>query len=205
MAIATDNPKLTCPTCSDELVVTDSLAASCINCGWSGKAFLFQPLDAKVEFAQDALPDDATCVHHPRKRATATCSGSGDYVCALCCIEIEGKPYSAQYLDTAGKDAIGEAFDRFLPRPDRTVARFLLLCFAFPLNVYWLMGAPIWIPIGYFGLMKASRLRHQNVMYHEAVSKRKLVFLGVVLTVFTAVAALVLVSITAAIINNFNH
>jgi len=173
---------------------------SCINCGWSGQAWLFQPTAAPVEPAHDALPDDAVCTHHPGKRATNICAGTGDYICSLCSIEVDGQTYSAQHLNTAGKEKIQKAFDHRLARPDRAVVLYMGLCLVPYVNVFWILGMPIWIPMGYFKLVKANRMRHENPLFARLVSRGRLIFLGLGLTLFGSILVLATVGIAVAIL-----
>src|SRR4051812_44560983 len=110
-----------CPGCSVRLTPETSGATRCPHCKWRGDAYLFAPKPLDVSQAEMALPEDAACLHHPRKKATAVCAGTGDYICALCAVEIEGQTFSAAFLDKGGKEKAKKAFDRTLPRPDRHV------------------------------------------------------------------------------------
>ena len=197
MELATDIAEYSCPQCATPVAHAGvEQGASCTNCGWGGQAMVFRPLALLVEGAAEALPEDATCAHHPNKKAVAACSGTGDYICALCSIDIEGSTYSAQYLNTVGRKNVGKAFDRYLDRPDSTVSLFLLLSIFPGLNIYWCMGMPIWVPIGFFKLAKAQRLRREDVIFARIVSGARLVVLGILLALF----ALVLVAVAVAIV-----
>src|SRR3712207_1092454 len=79
-----------CPSCRAPLDPPAPGRTLCPRCDWRGEAYLFTAKVLAVEAAEAALPDDATCAHHPRKRATAVCAGTGDYVCSLCAVELEG-------------------------------------------------------------------------------------------------------------------
>jgi len=164
-----------CPKCFVMLEPMGGESTRCPTCGWAGRARLFRPVEPFVERAQDALPDDATCIHHPSKQAVAICEGTGDYICSLCAIELDGKTYSAQYLDRAGKDKLAAAFDRDLPRPDRAMGTylagaFLLSCFGVVL-----------IPFAIHQFIKALRLHKTNDLYRRVRSRTSIVLGGLVL------------------------
>jgi hypothetical protein len=199
-ALALDITHFGCPQCSSELEPGGEVGAHCGRCGWTGQAMLYRPVALQVEPAREALPEDAVCAHHPTKRAEAECAGSGDYICDLCSIRIEGLTYSAQYLEAGGKNKIAKAFERYLQRPDGTVVLFMLLCFLPYVNVLWLLGMPAWIPIGYSYLGKARRLRQQDALYARIVSPGRIVWLSVIFTLFALFMLLAVVGIAVAII-----
>src|ERR1700733_5222528 len=117
-----------CPGCAEQLIPTSS-AVICPRCAWKGEAYLFSPRILAATNADIALPDEATCIHHPRKKATAVCAGTGDYICSLCAVELDGETLSAAYLATVGKKKAGKAFERNLPRPDSRIVLYLILPF----------------------------------------------------------------------------
>ncbi len=202
MAIATENFGIGCPRCRTQIDsggIVDS-RCSCFNCGWKGQALLFHPIALEAESAQQALQDDAACVHHPTKRAVHICAGTGDYICALCAIEIEGDTFSTQYLDTVGKDKASKAFDRYLARPDRAAVLYMGLCFVPYVNFFWMMGMPVWAPLGYLKLIKANKLRHQDPLFGKLVSRRRLITIGILLTLFTVICVTMFGFLIVAII-----
>jgi hypothetical protein len=150
-----------------------------------------------VRTAEVALPEDATCIHHPRKKATTVCAGTGDYICSLCAVELHGQTYSAQYLATAGKALASKAFDRYLPRPDSRVALALLLLFIPGLNYLFFL----WIPYGFYNLVQAWRLRKQDDLFRRLVGSGRLVWLGILLSLISLVLAVIAVAVIIAIIN----
>src|SRR5689334_5511439 len=121
--------QFSCPRCDSVLSPPSQGATRCPGCGWKGEAYLFSPAAMEVQTAEHALPDDATCIHHPRKKAIAVCAGTGDYICSLCAVDLDGETFSAQYLGAAGKQKAGRAFERNLPRPDSQVVLYLLMPF----------------------------------------------------------------------------
>src|SRR5262245_48239980 len=79
-----------CPGCAAVLQPGPEVHVLCPACQWTGQAYLFQPVATRVDLAETALPDDAVCAHHPGKRAVAVCAGTGDFICALCAIDVGG-------------------------------------------------------------------------------------------------------------------
>ena len=67
-----------CPGCFTPLdLEVEGRRIICPNCGWKGVVTLFDPVELQIEQSQEAMPDDATCVHHPNKRAEKVCDGTG--------------------------------------------------------------------------------------------------------------------------------
>jgi hypothetical protein len=149
-----------------------AVLADCVACGFQAQAQYFDPAPLETTSAKDALPDDAECIHHPGKTATEICAGSGDYICALCAITVDGKTYGAEYLDKGGRDKVAVAFDRHLERPDSTVVVLLLLLL--PFNVVWVMLTPIWAPYGVYKLIQAQRLRQSDPLLFRVCSNGRL-------------------------------
>lgn len=187
----------TCPSCRLTLKLPEPGAVVCGTCGWRGEAYLFSPIQTEIRRAESARPDDATCIHHPSKRATATCSGTGDYICALCAVEIKGKTYSVQYLENAGKQKVTEAYAPVLPRPDRVINLYLLTIFIPGVNYVTIPLAPLWVAHAFVLRARAKRMRDNDPMYARLVSRLRisvhLIVLVLVLIVWIG-AALVMIS-----------
>ncbi len=152
----------------------------------------------------EALPEDAQCVHHEGNTATAICEGTGDYICALCSIDVGGRTYSAQFLENAGSDFAKQSFDRFLPRPDTTVLIFILLYFVPYVNSCWVFGTVVWLPLGYMKLVQANRLRYRNPIYHRVVGPTRIVLLAVFLTLIPGMILATWFVIAWLMLNTFN-
>jgi hypothetical protein len=173
-----------CPACAQPLVIDENGRAACPICRFRGQAYFFNPLPFTVETAERALPEDATCLHHPTKKAVAVCAGTGDYICALCAIEVQGQTYSAAYLSGAGKDKIGTSFQRYLERPDARVATLLFLCFVPYINVIVLFFAFIWIPYAFYLYVKACRMRKKDPLYARVFGTTRMIVLPILLSLF---------------------
>jgi len=189
MAAASPTTAFDCPRCGERLVPEAEGATSCPSCRWQGEAYLCNPVVAEVEAARAALPDDATCVHHPTKQAVAVCAGSGDYVCSLCAITLDGETYSAQYLNKVGKKKVEKAFERHLARPDRALALYLVVCLVISLSV------PICLPLAIVSLVKMIRQRRTDPLYRQVVGIGS-VIAGVVITaLYCAVLVIVVLAL----------
>lgn len=165
-----------CPKCSAALrPVGEETRVRCDICSWRGLAFLFEPLTVRAQKAEQALPDDAVCVHHPSKRAECICEGTGDYICALCTIELDGKTYSAQYLSKAGKERASEAFDRHLPRPDREIGLYLLLC------VFFFPAIIVWAPFAIYWFFRMLSLRNKNPLYRKVLGRGEIAVVAIII------------------------
>jgi hypothetical protein len=160
-----------CPVCSGVIrPSTNGGATACPMCRWTGDVFLFKRFPVDARSAEAALPEDATCIQHPTKKATAICAGTGDYICALCAIDVNGQTYSAQYLSNKGKDTASKAFDRYLPRPDNT-AYLLIVCsiIAPYVNAVLLATAGFWVPYAFYVYTKSLRMRRENDLFRRAM------------------------------------
>ena len=158
-----------CPKCSRRVDPGGVRGAEvrCPYCKWSGRVYLFSPLVKQVDRQEEAMPSDATCAHHPTKQAEVICAGSGDYICALCKIEIDGIAYSAQYLDKVGRDKLKKAFDRYLERPDRSIKHAGILFIIPWLN---LLGVIAW-PYLIYKYVQMMRKRSESRLYARLVGR----------------------------------
>lgn len=163
MAVAERVTEFDCPTCTQRIAQEVDGPTACVACGWRGEALLFRPSPVEAEKAQDALPDDAACAHHPHKRAEAICEGTGDYICALCAVELDGGIYSAQYLDKAGKDKLDKDARRYVERPDRQ------LTYAVVLTVLFWPLFFVTVPVSVYYFIKMARLRQHNELFRRLV------------------------------------
>lgn len=182
----------TCPQCGVPLRPVESGMVSCGKCDWQGEAYLYKPLLLQYEKAQEALPDDATCIHHPTKAAVARCEGTGSFICSLCAAEINGKIYSIQYLDSVGKDKIEKAFDKYLERPDLKMSTAFIISWLFcplflvalPLSIYW--------------YVRMFTLRAENELYARVVGPVTLVLYGFVLLALAGFALFAFIGVLGA-------
>jgi hypothetical protein len=82
-----------CEKCSARLAVNGlGLFSRCAKCRTGQKVVLFSALGTEPEkgaTAEAVVEDNAACINHPDKAATALCDGCGAYVCSLCEIAVE--------------------------------------------------------------------------------------------------------------------
>ena len=172
-----------CPRCKRELAANDRTqpAVSCPACQWSGEAYHFRRFPADIKPAEAALPEDAACIHHPRKKAVTVCAGTGDYICSLCAIEVGGQTFSADYLNNAGKQTLDKAFDRYLPRPDSHVMTYFV-CLLIPyVNFVEFAFAFLWIPHGCILYSRALRMRRENPLLRRLMGRWRMVIIPILL------------------------
>jgi uncharacterized Zn finger protein (UPF0148 family) len=87
-----------CPHCGRHRL-PDSLKSGvhdCPSCGHSFEVVRFEPVEpraAVVDLAAVGAGETAPCATHARNRAEATCSRCGQFMCALCRIDAEGKVF----------------------------------------------------------------------------------------------------------------
>ncbi|HEX4124596.1 MAG TPA: hypothetical protein VHY37_07700 [Tepidisphaeraceae bacterium] len=175
----------TCPGCPNRLGAQTPGGVRCPRCGWHGEVYTFQPKTTAIESAEFALPDEATCLHHPTKKAVAVCAGSGDYVCALCAVELNGQIYSTSYLDGAGKIVAGKAFDRVIPRPDSRIILYFLLCFVPYINAVVIVFSFLWIPHSIYLYRKLVRVRREDELLRRVVGKGRMILIPILLGIFS--------------------
>ena len=154
---------LECPSCKETLEAAQEGRIHCPLCNWQGDVYPFYPAPHTVEAAKTALPDDAVCAHHPTKQAVEICAGTGDYICSLCAVTIDGETYSAQHLGKKGKKKSAKAFSRYLARPDRAISLCFVGCLLF------FIAAPILVPIAVISLFKMSKQRKEDPIYRQLV------------------------------------
>jgi hypothetical protein len=190
-----------CPGCKMGMIVDVPGPNRCPTCGWVGDVYTFQPAEIRGESAELALPDDATCIHHPRKKATAVCAGTGDYICSLCSVDVSGQTYSAQYLDAGGKAKAAKAFDRALKRPDSHARSYLLFPFIPYVNFLVIPFAFIWLPHGFILVGRARRLRREDPVYARLVSPLRLGVITAFLIIYSVSWIVGIVALTVFLTN----
>lgn len=193
MAVAVPTIGFRCPGCRERLEPEFDGPVACPTCAWRGEVYRFNPLAPRVDEAQEAMPDDAVCVHHPTKRAVAICEGSGSYICSLCAIDLDGKTYSAQYLEKAGKKKLGSAFVRHLERPDRSLSTALVIT----LFIFYL--AVVTVPFSWYYLAKVVRLRRTDKLYRRVVGRGQVVAMVIILVLFSIGWVFLLIGIFSAL------
>jgi len=173
-----------CPSCHERLFMENSGPTICPRCGWRGEAYIMRALREKVESANDAAMNQAVCAFHPTKQAMAVCAGSGDYICSLCAVEMDGEVYSAGYLSRGGKKKLTKTFSRRLNRPDREMTVYLLLTLIF----FFL--APVMIPLAIHRYFRALKLRKTDELFARMFSNLEAFVWGIILAVMTVLYTL---------------
>ncbi len=151
----------------------------------------FTPLEPSVDRVDTASEQHAICAHHPENRAVAECAGTGNYICALCAVDIDGATYSVQFLDSAAGEAVlSERFASSLPRPDRLVWHLLAFTLVFPITVIMLFLSFVWVPVAFIYWAKLIRMRQGNELYRRVVSGWKLPVMLAGLVIWAALGLL---------------
>ena len=171
----------------------------CDTCRMQVNAELFNPVTPVIQSPELAMSEDATCVYHPQKKAVTVCQGTGNFICALCAVEVKGKTYSVQYLESnAGKKATDEMISRYLPRPDRVVNNILVALFIPYADAVVFILFPLWAAYGYLQCGKMAKMRRENALYHDLVGKGRIitdaVLLSVVLAGWLVLAVMIIVA-----------
>ena len=139
----------------------------------------FNPLPWRGDAVDAASEEHAICAHHPEHKATAICQGSGNYICPLCAVEIDGKTYSVQFLDSPpGRHIIVQKFNSMIPRPDRMAWRLLIYVLLPPITFVMLYLSFIWIPVAIYYYVKAIRQRRGDILFRRIFTKFKMILMG---------------------------
>lgn len=192
-------PTVRCPACAQPITPSETvLNTRCALCGWAGQVLVFNPPAPKaVDQPAPAMGDDTTCVHHPTKRAEAVCSGTGDYICSLCAIDVQGKTYSAAYLNRTEKTDLSEQFNRTLARPDRVILLLALLSI-FPWTA---IAGPAFLIFAFFQFAKLRRQRRESSLYRRLTDGNQqlaiILLLGLWIGLYVAAAALITIGVVA--------
>jgi hypothetical protein len=161
-------PAIFCPQCHASVAVDQpGNEVTCANCQWQGQAWAFEPLEAPLDHPTDALPEDAVCAHHPNKKAEAICAGTGDYICSLCAVTVNGQTFAAMYLSQPDAEQhLPGQVERTLPRPERRI-RWLLLLSILP--CYQVLLGPVFLVWAAVEWVRLVRLRRAQPLYRRVV------------------------------------
>ncbi len=179
-----------CPgdQCRGTMTVAANGTLRCGICRMEVNGEIFNPIAPVIHGPELAMSEDATCVYHPHKRAVTVCQGTGNFICALCAVEIKGKTYSVQYLESnGGKKAADEISNRFLPRPDRVVNNIFVALLIPYADAVVFIPFPLWAIYGYLQCAKMAKMRRENPLYHDLVGKGRIVTEAILLSVILAV------------------
>ena len=156
----------------------------CDICRLEVKAELFNTIAPVIHAPEIATSEDATCVYHPHKKAVTVCQGTGNFICALCAVEVKGKTYSVQYLESkAGKKAADEMANRYLPRPDRVVTNLFVALFIPYANAVVFILFPLWAVYGYLQCGKMAKMRREDALYHDLIGSARIVTAAVLISI----------------------
>jgi hypothetical protein len=193
---------IACPKCERLLDGSATQRVQCPACAWVGDVVAFSPKALEIEPAKPAMPEDAACNHHQRKKAVAVCAGTGDYICSLCAIELNGQTYSAEFLNGPGKDITGKAFEINLPRPDSQIRTYIVCCFIPYINAIFVVFAFIWIPHAFFLYARALKLKRENELFRRVFGTASMILLPIALVVIGLGWITMVVAIVFAIARN---
>ena len=166
-----------CPgdQCRGSLAAAANGTFHCDICRLRANGEIFNPVAPAIHGPELAMSEDATCVYHPQKKAVTVCQGTGNFICALCAVEVRGKTYSVQYLESnAGKKAAEDIIIRHLPRPDRVVNNIFVALFIPYANAVVFILFPLWAVYGYLQCGKMAKMRRENALYHDLVGKGRI-------------------------------
>ncbi len=186
-------PPTVCPGCGKlEMVELADHRLKCPGCSLVVEAIFFNPVEMLVPQAELALPEYAACINHPQKKATAVCAGTGSFICPLCAVELKGKTYSVQYLDSeAGKQQTDELAPRYLQRPDRKVPGVLLVLLIPYVDAFIFLPFPLWAIYCYVQSAAAFKMRRENRIYAQLVGRGSIIS-GIVIVSIVLVLWLVM-------------
>ncbi|MGC8625121.1 MAG: hypothetical protein ACP5VQ_07625 [Phycisphaerae bacterium] len=178
-----------CPEdqCRGSMAIAANGTFHCNTCRMHATGEIFNPVAPAIHGPELAMTQDATCVYHPQKKAVTVCQGTGNFICALCAVEIKGKTYSVQYLESnAGKKVADEITNRYLPRPDRVVNNILVALFIPYADAVVFILFPLWAVYGYFQCGKMAQMRRDNALYHDLIGNGRIVTGAILLSIVLA-------------------
>jgi hypothetical protein len=158
-----------CPQCRHWHQPPPPWPSRCERCHTRIGLYTYSPPLRLLDTPEAALPDDVACAFHPNKRAVEVCEGTGSYICTLCAVPVDGKTYSAEFINSGGlkKLAGKDPFDRKLPRPDLAAISYAALI----LIAWWtVVGGPILLAASIFYYVKHLRLRQSDPLYARVTS-----------------------------------
>ena len=136
----------------------------------------FAPPPDASEKADHLTDHFAPCTEHPDRLAMEICRGSGNYICPLCTVVIDGEPWSHRYLMTpSGQKLLKDKYISILPRPDRNIPILFSCLILFPLTFIMLMTFVIWIPYLAVQLVNIIRLRRRSWVYRALMPRYLLI------------------------------
>jgi hypothetical protein len=148
------------------------------------------------------LPDDAVCAHHPNKRAEAICAGTGDYICSLCSVSVNGQTYSAAYINRPeARQQMPSTWEQDLPRPDRRI-RWLVLLAIFP-YCQALLG-PVFLAWAGFEYVRLLRMRQTHPLIRRVVHPTTLVIAPIMILLVAAIWVAIVLAIALGLTHEFN-
>lgn len=189
-----------CPRCGRSLdaMLGQLDRQACYGCGFRGRVGVFAPVPRdEARAAEVALSDEAKCIHHPTKQATAVCEGTGNYICSLCAVQVKGATYSVDFINQGNLKDLAEQFERKLVRPDTAAMYYACFCiFPYP----GVLG-PVLCPLGWIRFARHQRMLREAGLYSKVVGRGRSVWLVVVLLAATLATGLVWLGIVMAILS----
>lgn len=181
---------LACPKCRAELPGQLAELAglqSCPACATGLEITAFPALErAPVAGATGELvvvDGEASCFHHPNKRAVVPCSACGRFLCALCDVAVEDHHYCAGCLEKGARQGTIRALERSRTRYDNIALSLVTVPFLFSCAMLLTAPAALYVVIRYWNA--PASLVHR--------SRWRLIVCGVVAVVeFCAILAFVI-------------
>lgn len=142
-----------CPRCGWALRHETLTSGShvCTHCRKPFEVARFNPVERHVVVAEVTVLDTASspCARHARNLAVAACQRCGQFMCALCRIDTEGKSYCPGCFDRlTAEEALGSTVTRVKNHAGSSAACFMVST----LTCFWLAA-----PLGAAGIYFAAR------------------------------------------------
>lgn len=153
-----------CPVCRAPWPEDPGLLAAmpaCPACGRETSVTVFPALARGTP--RGALPEtvllegEATCFHHPQKRAVVPCAECGRFLCALCDVELHGRHLCPGCLETNRRKGRLTELDTHRTLFDSAALLLALL----PLLLCWpatFLSAPVAIGLGIFSFYRPGSI-----------------------------------------------
>lgn len=153
-------PGPACPWCSRAIphATFRTGLMSCPSCARPFEAVRFDPLEPRVpavDLAAAGPGEDVPCAKHARNRAAASCQRCGQFMCALCRIDADGKAYCPSCFERlSAEGAIASAVTRvknYAGMASSLIACGYLFCF--------IAGLPMGLGAAYYSIRGLRDLR----------------------------------------------
>jgi hypothetical protein len=129
---------LECPGCRAPLPDRPDVAPTVERCDACGSRVrlatfpaFFRPPEESRTGTLSVESGEATCFHHEKKRAVASCEACGKFLCSLCDVEVAERHYCTQCFESGARQGRIAQFERARVRYDSIALMLVLVSLLF--------------------------------------------------------------------------